>query len=74
MIRGFKGATTKQINQYIDNSEGGSIWQSRFYDRIINTDEELENVCSFLSGSKQFHITITRDIDEVKNKKYEFTI
>ena len=51
IIRGFKGATTKQINQYIGNSEGGSIWQSRFYDRIINTDVELENVKEYIRNN-----------------------
>ena len=51
IIRGFKGATTKQINQYIGNIEGGSIWQSRFYDRIINTVEELENVKEYIRNN-----------------------
>lgn len=39
-----------------------------------NKDEELEKVCDFLSGSNRFHITITRDIGEVKNKTNTFTI
>lgn len=48
IIRGFKGATTKQINLLKGNIEGGTIWQSRFYDNIIDTDDQLEIVRNYI--------------------------
>jgi REP element-mobilizing transposase RayT len=51
IIRGFKGATTKRINEINGNYEHGSIWQSRFYDRIIDTDEQLEIIRWYIKNN-----------------------
>ena len=48
IIRGFKASTTILINESIGNSEGGSIWQRNYYEHIINTDEELENIREYI--------------------------
>ena len=44
IIRGFKGAVTNQINSLINNTDGGSIWQSRFYDHIIRNEQSLNKI------------------------------
>ena len=41
IIRGFKSATTKNVSAYLQQ-EPVTIWQSRFYDVIITSDEHLE--------------------------------
>lgn len=51
IIRGFKGSTTKQINTMTGNTEGGSIWQSRFYDVIIDTDDELNIIRNYIKNN-----------------------
>jgi REP element-mobilizing transposase RayT len=45
IIRGFKGATTKKI--HIAGHEEFE-WQSRFYDRIIRDENELDNVRKYI--------------------------
>lgn len=51
IIRGFKGATTKRVNEHNNNLAHGSIWQSRFYDSIINTDEQLETTRQYIRNN-----------------------
>ena len=46
IIRGFKGAVTSKINQKTNSNN--TIWQSRFYDRIIRNDEELNNIRQYI--------------------------
>jgi REP element-mobilizing transposase RayT len=38
-VAGFKSAATKRLNQY-NNSPGATIWQTRFYDHIIRSNDE----------------------------------
>ncbi len=40
IIRGFKSATTKQINKYT-NTPGKPVWQRNYYDRIIRDEDEF---------------------------------
>jgi len=39
MIAGFKGTTTKQINQH-RGTPGASVWQARYHDRILRNEQE----------------------------------
>jgi len=48
IIRGFKGACTKQIREKIDPS---FQWQRRFYDHIIRDLESLENIRSYIRNN-----------------------
>ena len=40
IIRAFKSATTKRINEK-QGTPGRKVWQRNYYDRIIRTDREL---------------------------------
>ncbi len=46
IIRGFKGATTKTINQKFP--ETNFAWQERFYDRIIRNEDELGKIREYI--------------------------
>jgi putative transposase len=46
IIRGFKGTTTKQINNM--QNEKFFQWQARFYDRIIRNEKELFNIRQYI--------------------------
>lgn len=48
IIRGFKSATTKQVNMLLKNTEGGSIWQSRFHDHIIRNEEDMNRIREYI--------------------------
>jgi exodeoxyribonuclease VII large subunit len=45
IIREFKAAVTRWVRS---NSNVKNVWQSRFYDRIIRDDEELENIREYI--------------------------
>jgi hypothetical protein len=47
LIAGFKSVVTKRINE-INNTPHASVWQSRFYDRIIRNDKELDNIRRYI--------------------------
>lgn len=47
IIRGFKTFSSKEINGERNNI-GNSIWQSRFYDRIIRNENELFNTRKYI--------------------------
>ncbi len=47
IIRGFKSSCTKQIN-ILNNLQGQSIWQSRFYEHIIRDDKELNQIRDYI--------------------------
>ncbi len=40
VIRSFKAAVTRQINQQ-ENKPGSSIWQRNYYETIVRTEEQL---------------------------------
>jgi len=48
IIRGFKGAVTKQIHIL---GYSGFAWQSRFYDRIIRNERELNNTRKYIRNN-----------------------
>jgi REP element-mobilizing transposase RayT len=39
MIAGFKGTTTKQINQH-RGTPGAPVWQARYHDRVLRNEQE----------------------------------
>ncbi len=50
IIRGFKGATTKQIN-IARNSPSQKVWQRGYWDRIIRTQREFDNVERYIENN-----------------------
>jgi putative transposase len=50
IIAGFKSAATKRINEE-RKMPRAPVWQSRFYDRIIRNDKELNNIRDYISNN-----------------------
>jgi len=48
IIRGFKGAATKKVNMFLGSLNGGSIWQSRFYDHIIVDENSYNKITNYI--------------------------
>jgi putative transposase len=47
IIRGFKGAVTTKIN--ISRGEKGvPVWQRNYYDHIINSEKDYENIANYI--------------------------
>lgn len=47
VMRSYKSAVTRQMNLLRD-TPGETLWQSRYYDRIIRTKQELSNVRRYI--------------------------
>lgn len=47
IVRGFKSATTKQINQLWKTS-GESVWQRNYYEHIIRNGDELNKIREYI--------------------------
>ncbi|WP_370566792.1 transposase [Dolichospermum sp. LEGE 00246] len=47
IVRGFKGAATKQINQ-IRDLPGTPIWQRNYYESIIRTEYHLHRIREYI--------------------------
>jgi putative transposase len=47
IVRSFKSATTKRIHE-IRNTPSLPVWQSRFFERIIRSDKELDNIREYI--------------------------
>jgi len=50
IIRSFKSAVTKRINE-MWHSPLSLFWQSKFYDRVIRNDKELNNVRDYIRNN-----------------------
>ncbi len=48
IIRGFKGAVTTRINIY-RGRKGSPIWQRNYYEHIINSERDYENIVEYIS-------------------------
>lgn len=71
IIRGFKGAATKQINSF--KTVGTSVWQSRFYDRVIREEKELIRIRQYISnnpGNWQGDIENNKKISEEQRQDH----
>ena len=47
VIRSFKSAVTKRINQLHDNP-GTPVWQRNYYERVIRNDQELQSIQQYI--------------------------
>ncbi len=47
VIRSFKSAVTKQINQ-LRNTPGLPVWQSNYFDRVIRDEDELTRIREYI--------------------------
>ncbi|PIS04754.1 MAG: transposase [Candidatus Buchananbacteria bacterium CG10_big_fil_rev_8_21_14_0_10_42_9] len=47
MIRAFKAFSTRKINK-LSNTPGKQFWQSRYYDRIIRNEKELDKIREYI--------------------------
>ncbi len=50
IVRSFKSAVTKNVNE-MQLSYEVRLWQSRYYDRIIRNDKELDNVRDYIANN-----------------------
>jgi REP element-mobilizing transposase RayT len=64
IIRSFKSAATKAINKKTNSNN--IIWQSRFYDRIIRNDNELNKIRQYIINNP-----LKWDVDR-NNPEYKF--
>jgi REP element-mobilizing transposase RayT len=50
IIRSFKSAATKRINQFRDNP-GAPMWQRNYYERVIRDEQELDGIRQYITGN-----------------------
>ena len=50
IIRSFKSATTKRINE-IHSNPGVPLWQRNYYERIIRDEDELTQIREYIAGN-----------------------
>jgi len=50
ILRGFKSATTKQINE-LRNTPGAKVLQRNYYEHIIRNDEELNRAREYIANN-----------------------
>ena len=50
IVRAFKAAVTKRINE-IRNTPTLSIWQRNYYEHIISTEKEYENIVNYIDSN-----------------------
>ena len=53
IINGFKGNVTR-VNR--KNKLGEFVWQERFHDRIVRTEQELDNIRYYIRNNVQHHL------------------
>jgi putative transposase len=47
IVGSYKSAVTKRIHE-LTNDKQTPIWQSKYYDRVIRNDKELENIRTYI--------------------------
>ncbi|MGD1044192.1 MAG: transposase [Bacteroidota bacterium] len=50
IVRSFKSAVTKQINE-MHLAGNVPLWQPRYYDRIIRSEKELQNIRDYIANN-----------------------
>ncbi len=50
IIRGFKGATTKRINE-LTATFGLPVWQRNYFEHIITSDDEYATIDAYISSN-----------------------
>ena len=54
VIRSFKSAVTKSINEYLQ-TPGKRFWQRNYYDRIIRDEDSLQQIRRYIENNVQMH-------------------
>ena len=72
-VAGFKSAATKKINES-RNALRISVWQPRFYDRIIRNENELHGIHEYIinnpknwDNDENNQSQLNDDLEELKN-------
>lgn len=63
IVRGFKGAVTKRINQLRD-APGLPVWQRNYYERIIRNQGELDRIRRYIINNP---VKWNKDIEHPSN-------
>lgn len=50
MVRSFKAAVTKRINE-IRAMPGISVWQRNYYDHVIRNDDDLNRIREYIENN-----------------------
>ena len=50
MVRGFKGSTTKSINELKGTPEA-ILWQRNYYEHVIRDDHELQRIREYIANN-----------------------
>ena len=50
IVRGFKSATTKQIN-LVRGTPGCAVWQRNYHDHIIRNEKDLRNIQAYINNN-----------------------
>ena len=50
VVRSFKSACTKQINE-LQNTPGLALWQRNYHERIIRNDDELHALRDYIQSN-----------------------
>jgi len=52
MVRGFKGAASRRINQ-LRNTPGTPVWQRNYYEHVIRDDADYNRIAEYVSNNPQ---------------------
>ncbi len=52
MVRGFKGAASRRINQ-LRNTPGAPVWQRNYYEHIIRDEADYNRIAEYVSSNPQ---------------------
>jgi REP element-mobilizing transposase RayT len=47
IVRSFKSATTKQINE-LRSTHGAHVWQRNYYEHVVRSDRELNAIREYI--------------------------
>ncbi len=70
IVRLFKSATTKQINQ-IRQTPGLSVWQRNYYEHIIRNEDDLKQIREYIVNNLLKWELDSENPENVKNKKID---
>lgn len=67
IVRSFKGAVTKKINQICQQKGTSLIWQRNYYEKVIKNEEMLNNVREYIlnnprNGEKDSEYSSSKNI------------
>jgi len=52
MVRGFKSAASKRINE-IRNTSGAPVWQRNYYEHVIRNDADYNRIAEYIASNPQ---------------------